>query len=182
MIVFRHADSRFPFLWESAGQPSGRWHEAGKGPAHYLADTPEGAWAEFLRHEEITDEADLEGVRRAMWAIEIGDPPAERPRLQMRILRGGRSSYPWCRREAERLRKAGARGLVTPSAALEKAGASGHRVDGGLRPGPAHDPKVIVLFGRRPDLVGRRIVEDGRPPGDLLPHVRQFQRKDVRGS
>ena len=67
MIVFRHADPRFPFLWETASQPSGRWHAAGQGPAHYLADTPFGAWAELLRHEEITDTADLAGVRRAIF-------------------------------------------------------------------------------------------------------------------
>ena len=127
MIVFRHADPRLPFLWETAGQPSGRWHEAGRGPAHYLADTPEGAWAEFLRHEEISDPADLAGVRRAMWAIEI--PISRRP---------GRS----CRKERfaavpRRTRGANAKpsgcgravpsGLVAPSAALEPEGARGNQ-------------------------------------------------------
>ena len=58
MIVFRQTDHRYPFLWESAEQPPGRWHGAGEGPAHYCADTPDGAWAEFLRHEEIGDAAD----------------------------------------------------------------------------------------------------------------------------
>ena len=51
MIVFRHTDPRFPFLWESADQPGGRWNEAGEGPVNTFADTPEGAWAELLRHE-----------------------------------------------------------------------------------------------------------------------------------
>src|SRR5262245_40501368 len=55
MILFRQVDARFPFLWEDARQPAGRWHAAGDGPAHYFADTPDGAWAEFLRHEEITE-------------------------------------------------------------------------------------------------------------------------------
>jgi hypothetical protein len=49
-------------LWEAASQPAARWHADGEGPAQYLADTPVGAWAEFLRHEGITDEADLSGV------------------------------------------------------------------------------------------------------------------------
>ena len=172
MIVFRHADPRLPFLWETAGQPSGRWHEAGKGPAHYLADTPEGAWAEFLRHEEITDAADLAGVRRAMWAIEIPDLPKARPKLPKGTLRGGTATYARCRREAERLRKGGATGLVAPSAALEPEGARGSRVDGGLKRGPAREPKVIVLFGRRPDLIGRAVVDKGRPPAELLAYVR----------
>ena len=66
MIAFRHCDRRWPFLWESAVQPQARWHGDGEGPVQYLADTPDGAWAEFLRHEEITDEADLAGVSRAL--------------------------------------------------------------------------------------------------------------------
>ena len=62
MILFRHCDRRFPFQWDAASQPAARWHADGEGPAQYLADTPVGAWAEFLRHEGITDEADLSGV------------------------------------------------------------------------------------------------------------------------
>ena len=71
MIAFRHCDRRWPFLWESAVQPQARWHGEGEGPVQYLADTPDGAWAEFLRHEEITDEADLAGVSRALWAVSV---------------------------------------------------------------------------------------------------------------
>ena len=174
MIVFRHADPRLPFLWESADQPSARWHEAGRGPAHYLADTPDGAWAEFLRHEEITNPADLDGIRRALWAVEIPDVPSTKPKLHARTLRGGKNTYAACRREADRLRKRGATGLVALSAALAAGDARGKRVDGGVRPGPARDPRVIVLFGRRPDLVGWPVVDGGRPPAELLPRVKQF--------
>jgi hypothetical protein len=53
MIVFRHADPSLPFLWEDVGQPPARWHGDGDGPVQYFTDTPDGAWAEFLRHEEI---------------------------------------------------------------------------------------------------------------------------------
>jgi len=55
VIVYRHTDPRFPFLWESGGQPAGRWNAEGEGPVNTFADRPEGAWAELLRHEEITD-------------------------------------------------------------------------------------------------------------------------------
>ena len=64
-VVEGQCDSRFPFLWEGAGQPPARWHGDGEGPVHYLTDTPDGAWAEFLRHEEIRDPQDLETVTRA---------------------------------------------------------------------------------------------------------------------
>ena len=50
MIAFRQVDARYPFLWEDGSQPAGRWHGDGEGPAHYFADTPDGALAEFLRH------------------------------------------------------------------------------------------------------------------------------------
>jgi hypothetical protein len=68
-LAFRHCDPRFPFLWQTAVQPAARWHVTGEGPANYFSDTPTGAWAEFLRHEGITDVTDLAGVRRSLWAV-----------------------------------------------------------------------------------------------------------------
>jgi hypothetical protein len=88
MIAFRQVDRRYPFLWEDRHQPAGRWHADGDGPAHYFADTPDGAWAEFLRHEEITDAADLETIRRPVWAVGSAIP-AERVALPDRVLTGG---------------------------------------------------------------------------------------------
>ena len=174
MIVFRHADPTFPFLLEDAGQPPARWHGDGEGPVHYFTDTPDGAWAEFLRHEEIKDPRDLATVRRAIWAVELPDEPAEHPHLPDDTFLGGTPTYPDCQAEARRLRGLGAKRLVAPSAALSGGGAGGHRVDGGLRPAPPRDGKVIVLFGRRPDLAGWAAASEGRPRDDLLPRVRHF--------
>jgi hypothetical protein len=175
MIVFRNADARFPFLWEDDRQAPGRWHGPGEGPVVYLAETPDGAWAEFLRHEEITEAADLEGVTRAMWAVEVPTVPESSPRLDPAILTGGRSTYAACQEEARRIRLGGADGLVAPSAALMPDTASGFRTDGGLVPGPARPERVIVLFGPRPDLVGWAACESGRPRPDLLPRVRRLK-------
>jgi len=174
MIVFRHSDPSFPFLWEDTSQPPARWHGAGDGPAQYFADTPDGAWAEFLRHEEIKDPADLATVRRAIWAVELPDGPAVNPSLPESTLLGGVTTYPECRAEALRLRGLGANRLEARSAALLAGGASGHRVDGGLRPGAPRDGKVIVLFGLRPDLSGWAAASEGRPREDLLLQVRHF--------
>lgn len=78
MILYRHADARFPFLWEGMDQTPARWHGRGEGPVQYLADTPDGAWAEFLRHEGITDEEEeIVHVRRAMWELKF--PMTYRP-------------------------------------------------------------------------------------------------------
>ncbi len=129
MIVYRHADPRFPFLWETGGQPPARWHGPGEGPVHYFAETPDGAWAEFLRHEEISDPADLEGVSRSIWAIQVPDPPRVRPRLEWTVLTGDATSYEECQAEARRIRGRGATGLRAPSAALLPGGASGFRTD-----------------------------------------------------
>lgn len=173
MIAFRHADPRFPFLRESAGATEGRWNRAGE-LAHCFSDTPDAAWAEFLRHEEITDPEDIRHIRRALWAVRIEDPPAASPAVADGVLTGGRASWAACQREAARLRGAGEPGLTAPSAALVPGGAHGFRVEGGQRPGPPCDGVTIVLFGSRPDLVGWQAAAAGRPAAELLRRVRHF--------
>jgi hypothetical protein len=174
VIGFRHVDPRFPFLWEDATQPAARWHAEGEGPVHYFADTPDGAWAEFLRHEEIRDPADVATIRRSLWAVELGDEPAARPELPAAALTGGVSTYVRCQDEARRLRRSRTRRIDAPSAALRAGEARGQRVEGGLRPGPRRDGRVIVLFASRPDLIGWMAAAEGRPSEDLLDRVRHF--------
>jgi hypothetical protein len=176
MILFRHCDRRFPFLWETTNQPSARWNSEGEGPVQYFADTPTGAWAEFLRHEGITDEADLEGVRRALWAIEtpIHRFDVREPSLSAAVLRGGLESYEACQTEARRLRAAGAGAIQAPSAALEAGGAGGFHVNGGEREDTPKDGVVYVVFGRQPACVGWPVVERGAAPARILPRVRHL--------
>ena len=175
MIGFRHADPRYPFLWEGADQPAARWHAAGDGPAHYFADTPDGAWAEFLRHEEISDPEDVATIRRALWAVDLGDPSLASPELPREVVVGGHASYAACQAEASRLRRLGARGLEASAAALTPGGARGWRVNGGLRPGEPRDGRVFALFGRWPKLVGWRATAAGQPGADLLAVVRSVE-------
>jgi hypothetical protein len=172
MIVFRHVDRRFPFLWESPAQPPGRWHGAGEGPVHYLATTPDGAWAEFLRHEGITDAADLAGVARAIWAVDLPHPPTRRPDLPDRVTRGGIASYAECQAEARRLRARRVRGIQAPSAALRDGTPSGFRTEGGLVPAGTRPEPAYVLFGARPAIVAWAVCAEGRPRTDLLGRVR----------
>lgn len=142
---------------------------------HYLADTPDGAWAEFLRHEGITRLEELRGIDRAIWAVEIPDDlvaATPEPESPLEILTGGLQSYDACRLEARRLRQGGTEGLRALSAALVPGGAQGWRVAGGLQPAPPRDGHVITLFGPRPYLIGWRVVESGRPGPDLLPRTR----------
>jgi hypothetical protein len=174
-IGFRNCDPRFGFLWRSAAQPAARWHGPGEGPVNYFADTPTGAWAEFLRHEGITDPADLEGVKRSLWAVELPDEGFAAPALPDAVLRGGVASYAACQDAARRLRASGVERLEAPSAALLPGGASGSRaMVSGLAPAaPARDGRVWVLFGDI-DVRGWLAVDGGAPPTSVLPLVRQL--------
>ena len=172
MIAFRHADRRFPFLWERSSQPAGRWNEEGE-LTHCLCDTPDGAWAEFLRHEEIDNPQDLVTIRRAMWAVDIGQIPEVQATGPEEVLRGGPETWPACQKLAQQHRRAADR-MTAPSAALQRGGARGWRVDGGLQPGEFRDGRVFVLFGLRPDLVGWAAAVDGRPDEESLQRVRHF--------
>ena len=176
MILFRHCDRRFPFLWESSAQHGARWHAEGEGPVQYFADTPSGAWAEFLRHEGVREEKDLEGMRRALWAVEV---PVEtldvrEPALEPAVLGGGAGAYAKCQAEARRLRTAGAEALRAPSAALKAGGAAAWVVDGGEREGTPRDGVVLALFGRQAECIGWPVVEAGAAPARLLDRVRHL--------
>ena len=172
MIAFRHADPRFPFLREDSSQPAGRWNDAGE-LTHYFCDTPDGAWAEFLRHEEIDDSRDLHTIRRALWAVDIGEPPSLRPDLAEPTLTGGSENWSACRETAWQHRT-DKDGIAAPSAALRKGGARGWRVGGGLQSGPEREGMVYALFGPRPDLVGWAATVEGRPGEELLAAVRHL--------
>lgn len=176
MTWYRHADPRYPFLWESSEQPPARWHGQGEGPAHYFSDTPEGAWAEYLRHEEIVDLEDLAGIRRSIWAVEVPDADIDAAPVVPRgpSVVGGLGSYARCRQIARRLRGQGRRALRAPAAALRPGGAHGWRVDGGIGAGPARSASTLVLYGRRPDLVGWSAVHLGQPDPHILPLVRRL--------
>ena len=169
MIAYRHADPRLPFFWEGTRQPAARWHEADDGPVQYLADTPDGAWAEFLRHEEIQDPDDVATIRRALWAVEIGESPGAAPELPIATMTGGSDSYVACRVEAARLRASGVTRIDAPSAAL--ADARPYVVRGGLQPSAPRPSRTIVFFGV-PPARGWRAAAEGRPHRELLTRVR----------
>ena len=175
-IGYRHCDPRFPFLWQSAAQPAARWHGQDEGPANYFSDTPTGAWAEFLRHEGITDEADLAGVQRSLWAVEMPlTDAAAVPQLPDAVLFGAEPSYAACQQEARRLRALGHTGLDVVGAALLPGQARGWTADASTVRDPSpRDGLVWVHFGPCP-FVGWVIVKAGSPPPDVLPLVRQLR-------
>jgi hypothetical protein len=175
MIVFRNADSRLPFLWEGEDQPPARWHGQGEGPAQYFSDTPDGAWAELLRHEEIREPDELATIIRALWVAEIpDDEPEVRPDLPKEVMFGDTDTYASCQDESKRLRNEGATRIVAPSAALIPGEARGWKVDQGLVPASPRDGQTLVLFGRRRDVIGWHGAFEGRPGEDLLDKVHHY--------
>lgn len=176
MILYRNCPPATAFYWEAEDQPAGRWHGQDEGPVQYLATSADAAWAEFLRHEGITDGADLAGVQRAMWAVEVDVDLASLadPRLPLPILVGDETSYPECQAKARRLRAAGAIGLNAPSAAVDLAIGSGHRTEDGLVPGAVRDETTVVLYGLRPTDTGWLACASGRPSIDQLRRVRHL--------
>ena len=171
-LGFRHCDPRFPFLWQVAAQPAARWHGDGEGPANYFADTPVGAWAEFLRHEAITDPADLAGVRRSLWAAELPTTGYATPALADDILFGDETSYPVCQTEARALRAAGAERIEVRGAAVLPGAASGWTANPvTARATIPRDGLVWVLFGPC-DVIAWIAVDGGAPPAAVLPLVR----------
>lgn len=159
-ILFRQSDAHYPPLWEDgAFQPEARWHGIGQGPAQYFADTPDGAWAELLRHEEIIEplsvEDFLDRFKRTLWAIEV-DLPDQICKMETLVsggeLLGDESSYAICQKAAIEAKEANYDVITAPSAALIEDGASGVSVSNGiLNNGPARQGRVFVFFRVMPD-------------------------------
>jgi len=175
MIGFRHADARYPFLWEGPEQPAARWHAAGDGPVHYFCDTPDGAWAEFLRHEEITDPKDLATIRHALWAVDLGHQQHAKPDLPQEVLTGGYASYAACRTRSEPTTRIGRRRTGSPFRRPTPRG--GARLARGWRP----STRRVAGRGRlrpvraTPDLIGWRATAAGQPDQALLAAVRPLE-------
>jgi hypothetical protein len=176
VIVFRVCDCRFPFLWtvsSGARQRPARWHGEGEGPVQYFADTPPGAWAELLRHEEITDAADLAGIAARLWAVDLDEVEMQTPKLSEAALSSGADGYEVCRAEARRLRAAGVRRMVAPTAALTAGESAGFHVrNTGLVRATPRDGRVIAHFGELPAAQGWCAADCARPDAELLSHVR----------
>ena len=172
-VWFRNADRNYGYTWDTSAQPPMRWHAAGDGPAQYLADTPDGAWAEFLRHEEITDPDDLAMITRRVWAIDVPDDvvaAAATPTLPTSVSRGGEDTYPACQQEAARLRAAGAHALIARSAAIDAV--PGCRPGSQLDAADARDARVLVVFGPGDRMTGWMCHDTGTPDPALRPRIR----------
>ena len=152
---------------------SGRWNIAHAGAVQYLCFDAEAPFAEKIRHEDLRTEAEVATYTTTLWELRVhegvvvdystfekaedaGFPPAALVD----------DDHERCRREAQRLVGLGARGVLSPSAAL---------------PGSVN----LTLFGQRVEVawgatagvasaVPAQRVATGRPPRGLVERVRFF--------
>lgn len=169
-IFFRYSSYDVPF-WVRSNTTDERWHSAGDGSTQYLSATPDGAWAELIRNENLRSEADLGLVAMPLWQVQIeqaqvadyGDfETAERAGFDPEALIHDDQTA--CRIEGRRLREAGFAGVLYPSAALP-----------GEQNLALFGPRILLPWGAARRLAsgvpGMRLTV-GAPPAELLPRVR----------
>lgn len=171
-VAFRWSDYDVP-LWTRPNSSPLRWNRSRQEATQYLSLTVEGSWAELIRSERLLTVDDLRLVSMPVWVLRIRETnladystfeKAERADFSPQALVD--EDYEQCQTEAERLRSAGFRGVLAPSAAL---------------PGAVN----LTLFGRRlavpwdypegrlmASFIPAKRLAVGRPPEELLPLVR----------
>lgn len=171
VVAFRYCAYDVPF-WVRSNTRPGRWHRVGDPPTQYWSTTPDGAWAELIRAEDLTTEDELDLLRMPMWVcraptmglLDLTDrAAAEGFELGDEAL----VSDEWapCQEAAAQIRGEGHRGVLCPNAALP-------------------DTLNVTLFGPRraialqskPRLasaVPSAIVAIGRPRPGLIDEVKR---------
>lgn len=132
---FRQVSSRHSPLWhrplplQPQVQEASRFNWRGTDYVQYMASTPDGAWAELIRHFGIEDEDDLARVSRVFYALVVDENDiadlteldagrdADRDLLG-HLVGDGEADLEACRELADELASDDFRGLLTPSSAL----------------------------------------------------------------
>lgn len=171
-VAFRWSDYDVA-LWARPNTSDLRWNTAHSSPTQYLSLTTDGSWAELIRAEELRSTEELRLVSMPMWVLRVRETKiadystfekAEAAGFPPEALVD--EDYTRSQAEADRLRTAGFRGVLAPSAAL---------------PGAVN----LTLFGSRlsvewdfpePSLLASFVPSKqlavGRPPDELLAQVR----------
>jgi RES domain-containing protein len=170
LTAFRWSTYDVPF-WARENSRPGRWHRIGDTPTQYWSLSPEAAWAELIRQENLCDESELDLVRMPFWVCRVQKASL----IDLRIV-DQRDRYDvtsdnlvgddWfpCQEARTRL-EADARGVIAPCPAL-----------------PEHSN--VTLFGARRAIRWTRqpvlattapatMAAIGRPPRGLLRIVRR---------
>lgn len=170
LVAFRYCSYDVPF-WVRPNTRPGRWHLAGTEPTQYWSLTPEGAWAELIRYEELVTEEELDEIRTAMWVCRLprmglADLTDDAVRDRYNLTDKDLTADAWdaCQRAAVAIRRE-ARGVLAPSAVL----ADTLNVS-------LFGPRRVIAFQRSPTLASAipgAIAAIGRPPRGLVGRVQR---------
>ena len=123
-IAYRATSYDVP-LWAGPNRRNGRWNIAGTMPTQYLTLDPESAWAEMLRHEDLRTERDAAMYRTSIWQLRVDEGAVVDYSTFEKAEDAGfppdalvDDDFERCQLEAQRLQGLGARGVLSPSAAL----------------------------------------------------------------
>lgn len=170
--VYRATSYDVPLRVAANGR-SGRWNIAGAGTVQYLCLDAEAPYAEKIRHEDLRTENEVGTYTVALWELEVNEgfvvdygtfEKAEEAGFPAEALVD--DDHERCQKEAQRLMDLGARGVLTPSAALP--GSTNLTLFG---------QRVEVRWGARPGVssaVPAQRLAVGHPPTGLLARVRFF--------
>lgn len=121
-VAFRYSDYDVP-LWARANTRGGRWHRARTEATQYLSLSVDGSWTELVRWESLRTLEELRLVRMPMWVLHIRESRLADYRTFEQADAAGfppealvDEDYTRCQEEGERLRAAGFRGVLAPSA------------------------------------------------------------------
>lgn len=169
LIAFRYCSYDVPF-WVRANTLPQRWNVPLEGPTQYWSSTPDGAWAEHIRFHDSRTDVELDEVRIPIWVCRLSGmglldvrEPAVRSRYELTSSDLTADDWSACQRAATAMRSDGARGILSPSAALANATTV-----------TLFGPRRAIAFERRPALasaVPATIVAIGRPPKRLVNRV-----------
>lgn len=176
VTLFRWTSYDVPF-WARKNSRAGRWHHVGDPPTQYWSMSPEAAWAELIRAENLRTEEELDLVRMPLWAcrapsaglVDLSSADSQ-SHHGITIDHLVEDSWDACQELGRQIRSDGSPGVIAPCAALD-----GHhnvtifgarrKIDWRDRPALARAvPATIVAIGRPPvgllEQVRRRVTDD----------------------
>jgi RES domain-containing protein len=171
-VAYRATSYDVPF-WVNPNRRDGRWNIAGGEPTQYTTLDAEAPFAEMLRHEDLRTEAEAVHFFSTVWQMQIdSDMIADYRTFELADAAGFdpealvSDDHEHCQQEAQWLMGHGARGVLSPSAALP--GSTNLTLFG---------PRVCVPWGTTVELASsipaQRLVT-GRPPSGLTTRVRYY--------
>lgn len=171
-VAYRATSYDVP-LWVNANRRNGRWNIAGQRPTQYMTLDAQAPFAEILRHEDLRTEEAASHYSSTIWQLQVDDglivdystfELADAAGFDAEALIN--DDHERCQAEAQWLAGEGARGLLSPSAALP--GSIGLTLFGA---------RVCVPWNTTTELassIPAQRLTTGHPPSGLTTKVRYF--------